>query len=68
MCKPDIVGVSRRCNCKVGISSACRCRNGVVAHGMDALDTFSRTFLPATALGKVPAGTVGRHVPVLRLA
>jgi hypothetical protein len=35
---------------------------------MDALDTFSRTFLPATALGKVPAGTVGRHVPVLRLA
>ncbi|WP_432833732.1 hypothetical protein [Dactylosporangium sp. CA-092794] len=33
---------------------------------MEALDTFSRTFLPATALAKLPGGTVARHVPVLR--
>ena len=30
------------------------------------LDTFTRTFLPATALAKLPAGTVSRHVQVLR--
>ncbi|MFI5915417.1 hypothetical protein [Dactylosporangium sp. NPDC051541] len=33
---------------------------------MEALDTFSRTFLPATALAKLPDGTVARHVQVLR--
>ncbi|WP_426509173.1 hypothetical protein ACPPVO_00650 [Dactylosporangium sp. McL0621] len=33
---------------------------------MEALDTFSRTFLPATALAKLPGGTVARHVQVLR--
>jgi len=33
---------------------------------MESLDTFTVTFLPATALGKVPAGTVARHVQVLR--
>ncbi|WP_238019586.1 hypothetical protein KZZ52_00630 [Dactylosporangium sp. AC04546] len=33
---------------------------------MDALDTFSRTFLSATALGNLRATTVARHVQVLR--
>ncbi|WP_432983473.1 hypothetical protein [Dactylosporangium sp. CA-233914] len=33
---------------------------------MEALDTFSRTFLPATALAKLPGRTVARHVQVLR--
>ncbi|GGM83840.1 hypothetical protein ACFFX1_30295 [Dactylosporangium sucinum] len=33
---------------------------------MDALDTFSRTFLSATALGSLRATTVARHVQVLR--
>ncbi|WP_433054576.1 hypothetical protein [Dactylosporangium sp. CS-033363] len=33
---------------------------------MEALDTFSRTFLPATALAKLPGATVARHVQVLR--
>jgi hypothetical protein len=33
---------------------------------MEALDTFSRTFLPATALAKLPSTMVVRHVPVLR--
>jgi hypothetical protein len=31
-----------------------------------ALDTVSRTFLPATALAKLPGGTIARHVQVLR--
>ncbi|MER7006601.1 hypothetical protein ABT297_26660 [Dactylosporangium sp. NPDC000555] len=33
---------------------------------MEALDTFSRTFLPATALAKLSGGTVARHVQILR--
>ncbi|GAA2368938.1 hypothetical protein [Dactylosporangium salmoneum] len=33
---------------------------------MEALDTFSRTFLPATALAKLSRGTIARHVGVLR--
>ncbi|MFG2038869.1 hypothetical protein [Dactylosporangium sp. NPDC048998] len=33
---------------------------------MEALDTFSRTFLPATALAKLSGTTVARHVQVLR--
>ncbi|MGI5246433.1 hypothetical protein [Dactylosporangium sp. CA-139066] len=33
---------------------------------MEALDTFSRTFLPATALANLPKSTIARHVQVLR--
>ncbi|UWP82858.1 hypothetical protein [Dactylosporangium fulvum] len=33
---------------------------------MDALDSFTKTFLTATALGKLPATTVTRHARVLR--
>lgn len=33
---------------------------------METLDTFSCTFLPATALAKLPGATVRRHVQVLR--
>jgi hypothetical protein len=33
---------------------------------MEALDTFSRTFLPATALANLPGSTIARHVQVLR--
>ena len=33
---------------------------------METLDTFSRTFLPATALAKLSSTTLHRHVQVLR--
>ncbi|MFC4042246.1 hypothetical protein ACFO1B_27795 [Dactylosporangium siamense] len=33
---------------------------------METLDTFSCTFLPATALAKLSAATIRRHVQVLR--
>ncbi len=33
---------------------------------METLDTFSCTFLPATALAKLSAATIHRHVQVLR--
>ncbi|UWZ36865.1 hypothetical protein Drose_00530 [Dactylosporangium roseum] len=33
---------------------------------MDALDSFTKTFLTATALGKLPTITVARHAQVLR--
>ena len=33
---------------------------------METLDTFSRTFLPATALAKLSPATVRRHLQVLR--
>ena len=51
---------------EIGAANACRSAKRVVAHGMEALDTLSRTFLPATALAKLPGATIARHVQVLR--